>query len=74
MRTDTQMLRAGQAQEISRLELANNCVWVGVGVRSEKQCEESSKTSSESPSYSAELDGEERKPLKVGKGQGDIVP
>lgn len=50
---------------------------VGVGVRSEKQMcegEESSKTSSESPSYSAELDGEEREPLKVVKGQGDIVP
>jgi len=47
---------------------------VGVGVRSEKQGEESSKTSSESPSYSAELDGEEREPLKVVKGQGDIVP
>lgn len=45
---------------------------VGVGVRSEKQGEESS--SSESPSYSAELDGEERKPLKAVKGQGDIVP
>lgn len=27
MRTDTQMLRAGQVQEIPRLEQANKCVW-----------------------------------------------
>lgn len=47
---------------------------VGVDMRSEKQGQASSKTSSGSPLHATELDGEERKPLKVVKGQGDIIP